>query len=239
MGQLRRNSVVLDMLRQVARSKSVEAARRQRAIWALGESGTIDTSDRELLRNIAQKESDAELRRCAVRALRNFPSRATVNTLRRTVHDEHRLVRLESISSFDACTRFNITPGLISALADSDLDVGTAAIEALVAIGQKRGVLDALTEAANADDVLVRRRAVTVLARLAASDKDRIALKATRALRHHINERDKLALLEVAWGLFGSDCQISVDLFKRLLEDKSEAVRELARERCEDLGILH
>jgi hypothetical protein len=238
MGEIRRHPVVLGKLRHVATSKGVETTRRRRAIWALGASDTTDKSVREVIRRLAVKEQSTELRREAVEALRHFPSRAVVNTLRKTVHDGDKLVRLKSIDTLNACARYNTASVLISALADSDSDVGEAAIEAIVAIGGRRGTLGALKEAARSYEATVRRRAITAIARLAATGNDHTAIEATKALQSHTSERDRTALLEVAWGLSEYDPQTSTRLFKDLLEDESETVRELTRQRCEELGVL-
>ncbi len=238
MGPLRLSPVVLNRLAQVTKSRNMNLAYRRQAIWTLGESGTGNISVGNLLRNIAKKEESTELRREAVKALRHFPLETTVKTLSHTIQDSNWLIRLESIYSLFACSNFNIVPALISALGDAEDPVGTAAIETLVAVGWKRTTIDALAEAAHTDNILIRRRAIKALADLAGNDEEKIANKAAKELQSCIGERDKEALLEVALGLRKYDLQTSTNLLERLLEDSSEALRELVIERCEEMRIL-
>jgi HEAT repeat protein len=236
LGEKRRSPVVLEKLSQSARSIHGSVELRRRAIWLLGESGAPDTKIRELLRKIAEKDSHATLRRGAVASLRGFTSRATVNTLGRTASDPERMVRLESIRSLRASARFNTTPPLIAALADGDEDVGAEAVEALLEISTKPGLLEALADAARDSDPLIRRRALTAIARIAVGGQ-RNAVAAAKELQGHQGERDEQALLEVATGLHHYDPGASVVLLRRLLASDMPAVRQIAEERCEELGL--
>jgi hypothetical protein len=43
------------------------------------------------------------------------------------------------------------------------------------------------------------KRAISAIARIAASDQDSTARKAAKSLLNHLNDQDKSALLDVAW----------------------------------------
>ena len=238
MGKRRVAPVVLATLEHVASSKLEDLPRRNRAVWAIGESGTTVESARQLLCKIARYDANAELRRAAVRGLRNFPSRTTLNALKHTLKDANRLVRLQSIASLNSLRMFNVAPVLISVLADGDDDeVVTAAKDSLIALAKGKATVSIVAAAANSDDPKVKRRALSVLATIANKSDDQTARSARKELLIHSSERDRESLLEVASGLIHYEPQVSNTIFRKLLGDKRQDIRKTTRERIEQLGI--
>lgn len=233
------SSSAVQRLCEVARGIHLELACRERAIQALGVVHPSLKPVRELLREIAKNDRNSSLRRVAVKAIRSYPSRAAVNTLDHTVHDSNVLVRRESIFSLKAIGRYGTVRVLIKALCDSEPDIRTATVDALVEISHVHGVFNAIAEACKVDQVLIRRGAIKAMARIAASDKPCFDSRAAKELSKHTSERDEEVLLEVACGLRAYDPSCSTNLLKKLLTDSSVEVQQMARERCEEMGLLY
>lgn len=237
MGNMASQQMFVDPFAAEAQLKQGADDRRARAIWILGETGADGEQVRNMLRRIASGEKSLTVRWAAVRALRRHPSRATVNTLGKALRDNHKPIRLEAIRSLEACEAFDIGRTLVHALGDADVDVGQLAADVLLENADRPSTFEALTEAADSSDVLVRRRAISTLGNLALRSDSRASVNATCELQKHRRERDKLTQVEVARGLYRHDRESSIAMLRKLLNDSDTAVCADARERCQELGI--
>jgi hypothetical protein len=237
MGRVLNSDIAVDKLYTDSLNSSFPLEKRQKSIWLLGRTSYREKTN-ELLCELAHSNETINLRREAVQSLQYFASPYTVKTMHSILTQSNNELKIDATITLKSCNKFNSLPVLMIALSDSFPEVGEKAIDALCAIASKVSVFKSLVEGANSVNPILSRRSITALARIAEDETMKYSSDAALALSHHLAIQDKMALLEVAWGIRKVDLQKSNQILFQLMNDSDNSIRELASQRAELLGLI-
>jgi HEAT repeat protein/tRNA A-37 threonylcarbamoyl transferase component Bud32 len=156
----------------------------------------------------------------AARLLARFPESAAA--LARRIGDEHRSVRLEVVHGLRLARACSEVPALLTALRDRDLKIQTAAIDAVVALGDASTVPSLLDLLADENEH-VRRAAVEVLNALATP-------AAVQDLARALRDADWWVRVRAADALGTLGGERVVEAVMGLLDEADESLRRYAVE---------
>ena len=232
-------SISLKKLKSIALDTEESVENRRRAVWAIGYSGTKNEELRNVLIHLAKNDTQIKVRKTAVDELRHFSSNKTVSALHFVLQNEQEAsIRERAVFSLDACKDNYSGKIWLTAISDPDDSVGTAVIEILFNIHNKRYALDHFFRLSRSSNTLERTRALSLLSRIATDGVDRKAKEAARELSFHTSESDKPTRLKIAFGLREYDINLSNRIIKELLADEDQKVIDSAQQMCKELGIL-
>jgi cyclophilin family peptidyl-prolyl cis-trans isomerase/HEAT repeat protein len=144
--------------------------------------------------NSATTDSAAEVRMASTLALGKIATDSSLSTISRILKNEHDYrVRVSAIRALRPFAFEKIQPGLIQALADSNINVAIAASELMASAIDRQSWKELLPLCYNARNGRIRANLYTGI--LAASDSKEVAEEIVRAYRQATDPYDKAALL--------------------------------------------